>query len=172
MMLAGFEWRDGGLFRTVMELDRKMGRRRYRLISHGLSEVQELEAALRATLEDPVLCERKKQFSQMGRPPKWMERPPILMLRWHSEEMPIVSDGLVDGVFSEIPMEGCRVWSPPRGAGDAALMLVLSEGRFAGRIPEEARGMLCLLIWYCENVKRPVVRYGSGRRTDGEALAS
>lgn len=85
MFLVGIQEEQGrGLWVSIVLMDRMQVVKKYRVERHffqpctGLSD---LEAFLAGLHRDGGLVVRKKQFSQLGRPPKYVQAGPRVLLR-------------------------------------------------------------------------------------------
>lgn len=85
MYLAGIqEERGKGFWISILYMDRKQVVKKYSLKKRCFLENpsgEKLFEVLQSIRQEPSFWKKKKQFSQMRRPPKWVDVPPRLIFR-------------------------------------------------------------------------------------------
>lgn len=180
MHLAGIqEEKDKGFWITIICMDRKQVAKKYVFKKSYFfpdPSGEKLVSLMQQIREDRAFWEKKKQFSQIRRPPKWVDVPPRLMFRKDKGEF---SENLLTlfkslrfdlgaVLVKEVPnLEKLPAFLQEASEDDLGLLLeaVFGENRldFCGEtIPEKesyAFCSLCVALWGGEKVWR-MVRYG------------
>jgi hypothetical protein len=85
VFLAGIQEEKGrGLWVSILEMDRKQVVKKYRkarCFFHPCTDFTAMSDFLTGLYNDEGLWVRKKQFSQLGRPPKYRQVPPRILFR-------------------------------------------------------------------------------------------